>query len=259
MSGEIRVLVVDDEDAARERIRDLLAGHGRGRVVGEAASGAEAVERIRALAPDVVFLDVQMPGGDGFEVIEAIGARQMPVTVFTSGYADFALRAFEAYALDYLHKPFDEARFRTALERAAEAVDARRGKEDPRLEALLSFLHAPGAPRYPQTLAVKAGEQYRFVAVADVDYVEADGNHIRLIVGKAARVLHRSLTDMEERVLDPERFVRIHRSTIVNVSRIASAEPLFHGDLQLTLHDGTRLTCTRRYRARLEERVHFTA
>ena len=257
MTGAIRTLIVDDDALSRERIRTFAATHPALAIVGECADGAEAIRAITGLRPDLVFLDVQMPEVDGFGVVEEVGAANMPVTVFVSAHVEFAIRAFDAYALDYLLKPFDEERFRIAATRAEEAVRARQGRQDPRIEALLAHLKTP--ERYPETLAIKSGGQHRFVPVADIDYIEADGNHIRIIAEKTPRIVNRSLTEMEERVLDPRRFVRIHRSTIVNLSRIAFVEPLFHGDLSVVLRDGTRLTCSRRYRARLQERVHFTS
>jgi two-component system LytT family response regulator len=258
MSDLIRTLVVDDDPLSRTRIRAFLEREDDVEVIGECADGAEAIPLIRADPPDLVFLDVQMPGVDGFGVVEAIGAERMPVTVFASAYVEFALRAFEAYALDYLLKPFDEERFRRTLARAREATRVRRPARDPRLDALVQFLQAPARPEYPQLLAVKSGDQYRFVEVADIDWIEADGNYIRLHMGKQDRLVHKTLTEMEEHLLDPAKFVRIHRSTIVNLSRIAAVEPLFNRELSVALKDGSKLVCSRRYRPRLQERVYFT-
>jgi two-component system LytT family response regulator len=258
MSDPIRTLVVDDDPLSRKRIRTLLEREDDIEVVGECADGAEAIPRIREERPDLVFLDVQMPNVDGFGVVEAIGAEHMPVTVFASAYVEFALRAFEAYALDYLLKPFDEERFSRTLARAREATRSRRSARDPRLDALVQYLQAPARPEYPQLLAVKSGDQYRFVEVADIDWIEADGNYIRLHIGTQDRLVHKTLSEMEEQLLDPAKFVRIHRSTIVNLSRIATVEPLFHRELSVALKDGTRLVCSRRYRPKLQERVHFT-
>jgi two-component system LytT family response regulator len=258
MAELIRTLVVDDDPLSRTRIRTLLERESDIQLVGECADGAEAIPLILGERPELVFLDVQMPGVDGFGVVDAVGAERMPVTVFASAYVEFALRAFEACALDYLLKPFDEERFGRALARAREAARARRSTPDPRLDALMRFLQAPARPEYPQLMAVKSGDQYRFVDVGEIDWIEADGNYIRLHTGKQARLVHRTLQEMEENLLDPAKFVRIHRSTIVNLSRIASVEPLFHRELSVVLKDGTRLVCSRRYRPRLQERVYFT-
>jgi len=258
MTELIRALVVDDDPLSRKRIRGFLEREDDVEVVGECADGAEAIPRIRLERPDLVFLDVQMPGVDGFGVVEAIGPEHMPVTVFASAYVEFALRAFEAYALDYLLKPFDEERFQRTLARARDATRARRPVNDPRLDALVQFLQSPGRPEYPALLAVKSGDQYRFVEVADIDWIEADGNYIRLHMGKQERLVHKTLAEMEERLLDPATFVRIHRSTIVNLSRIATVEPLFNRELSVALKDGTKLVCSRRYRPALQKRVYFT-
>jgi two-component system LytT family response regulator len=257
MSDLIRTLVVDDDALSRNRIRSLLERETDIQLIGECVDGGEAIPRIREEKPDLVFLDVQMPRVDGFGVVEAIGAERMPVTVFASAYVEFALRAFEAFALDYLLKPFDEERFHVTLERAREATLVRRSSRDPRMAAFVDFLQAPQKQEYPDLIAVKSGDQYRFLEVQDIDWIEADGNYARVHVQKQQRLLHKTLTEMEERLLDPARFVRIHRSTIVNLSRISAVEPLFHGELSVILKDGTRLVCSRRFRPKLQERVYF--
>jgi two-component system LytT family response regulator len=257
MSAMIRTLVVDDDALSRGHMRELLEREDDIDIIGECVDGGEAIGRIRADAPDLVFLDVEMPRVDGFGVIDAIGAEKMPVVVFATAHVEFALRAFDAFALDYLLKPFEDERFRHTLARARQAALARRTLTDPRLPALVDFLHAPQKPQYPEQIAVKMGDQFRFVEVKDIDWIEADGNYVRIHVDKSQRLLHKTLTEMEERLLDPARFVRIHRSTIVNLSRIAAAEPTFHGALSVILKNGSRLECSRRFRARLQERVPF--
>ena len=299
----IRVLIVDDDAAARGRARDVVNAEPGLEVVGECADGTTAVALIRAARPDLVLLDVQMPGLDGFGVVSQVGAASMPAVVFTSAYAEFAVRAFEAYALDYVLKPFDDARLRAGLTRARAQVLARRTAasaapaaappevlpepaatptvaapvkapeaaalaegaspwppsfDDPRLPLLLDYLARPARPRYPDALAIRVGAQYAVVRVADVDWIEADGNHARVYVQKRPRLVTKSLSTLERDVLDPERFVRVHRSAIVNVPRVAAVEPGLHGDLDLLLQDGTRVSCSRRYRERLEERLYFT-
>jgi two-component system, LytTR family, response regulator len=259
MSSLMRVLVVDDDPKSRERIRVLLSAQPDVEVIDECEDGSAAVDAIRARRPDIVFLDVQMPKLDGFEVVSMVGPANMPVTVFASAHVDFALRAFEAYALDYLLKPFDDERFASAFKRARGAVEARRGVADPRIEALVRYLDGATKEKFPALIAVKVGDQYRFVGVEEIDYLEADGNYLKIHSGKSVWTIHRSLTDLEARVLDPDRFVRIHRSSIINIARVAYVEALFHGDLSVVMKDGSRLVCTRRYRARLQERVHFTS
>src|SRR5688572_880787 len=203
-----------------------------------------------------------MPRLDGFGVVELVGPEHMPAVVFTSAYAEFAVRAFEAYALDYLLKPFDDARFAAALARARQQVADRRtaafARPDARLVGLADELRRPEPARYPEALAIKSGTEYVVVRAADIDWIEADGNYAKVYVQKRPRLLAKSLTALEHEVLDPDRFLRVHRSAIVNLSRIVSVEPLSHGELTLVLQDGTRVDCSRRYRKRLEERLYFT-
>jgi len=253
----IRTLIVDDDRLSRDHLRELLEDEEDIELIGEAADGKEAIAQIQAETPDLGLLDVQMPHVDAFGVLDAIGAERMPVVVFVTAHEEFALRAFDAFALDYLLKPFEDARFRVALERARTAVHARRSAQDPRMGALVDLIRAPERPEYPELIAVKIGDQFRFLKVKDIDWIEADVNYVRIHVDKSQRLLHKSLTALEERLLDPTRFVRIHRSTIVNVSRIAAVEPTFHGSLSVILKNGTRLDCSRRFRSQLQERVYF--
>lgn len=277
MSDALCVLLVDDDCLARQRLRDLLASHPDVRIAGECADGREAVDALATEAIDLVFLDVQMPHLDGFGVVTEVGAERMPPVVFTSAHSEFAVRAFDAYAIDYLVKPFDDARFQAALDRARQQVRARRrgagtpehtpapgtraAELDARIVGLIQHLEQverPEAKPYPAALAIKGGAQYVVVRVADVDWIEADGNYARLYIQKRPRLLAKSLATLEKDVLDPGVFVRVHRSAIVNTSKIAAVEPLFHGELTLVLHDGTRVDCSRRYRKRLEEKLYFT-
>ena len=233
----VRALIVDDEPLARARIRDLLAADAEVEIAGECGDGVEAVEAIRALAPDLVFLDVQMPERGGFDVVAEIGPDRMPVVVFVTAYDDYALKAFEAHALDYILKPFDEARFRGALSRAKTQVHVARA--------------ARGAPpRHLTRLMVKSGDRFVFVKDDEIDWVEADGNYVRLHVGEAEYLLRETIRGLEAR-LDPERFLRIHRSTIVNLDRVREIHPLFHGEYRVVLADQTKLTLSRGYRDRL--------
>jgi two-component system LytT family response regulator len=257
MSKMIRTLVVDDDLLSRNRLRDLLSREEDVELIGECADGSDAIPIIRDAKPDLVFLDVEMPRMGGFDVVDAIGADKMPAVVFATAHAEFALRAFDALALDYLLKPFDDERFQQTMERARRAAHTRNSERDPRLGALVEFLHAPQKPQYPELIAVKVGDVFRFLEVKDIDWIEADGNYVRVHIDKSQRLLHKTLTEMEERLLDPARFVRIHRSTIVNLSRIGAVEPLFHGALSVILKNGAKLECSRRYRPRLQERVYF--
>jgi two-component system LytT family response regulator len=263
----IRALVVDDDAAARRHVGALLTVHDDIVVAGECADGRDAVSALKQSPIDLVFLDVEMPRLDGFGVLAEVGAESMPPVIFISAYTAYAVRAFEAYALDYLLKPFDDTRFRAALDRARPEVEARRGAQplrehaaalDPRLTALLEHLNRPGPAHYPDALAIKTGEQYVVVRVGDIDWIEADGNYARVYIRGRGRLLTKTLAVLETEVLDPAIFVRVHRSAIVNASKIAGVEPRFHGELTLILGDGSRVPCSRRHRKRLEEKLYFT-
>jgi two-component system LytT family response regulator len=248
---KIRTLIVDDEPLARQRLRRLLEADPDVAVVGESGDGRQAVTDLRELRPDLVFLDVQMPVLDGFGVLEALAGTALPVVIFVTAYDRYALKAFEVHALDYLLKPFDKARFAAALDRAKAQV--RQGSAaalDARLRELLQT--AAGRRPGPERLVVKSGGRIYFVRIGDVDWVEAAGNYVRLHVGKEDHLLRESLTALEKN-LDPGRFVRIHRSTIVNLERVRELQPAFHGDYVIILHDGTELAVSRSCRENLEQ------
>ncbi|NJD11624.1 MAG: response regulator transcription factor [Gemmatimonadetes bacterium] len=246
----VRVLIVDDEPLAREGVRLHLELESDFDVVGEVGSGEEAVARIREQAPDLVFLDVQMPGMDGFGVIEAVGVERMPVTIFVTAYDQFALKAFAAHALDYLLKPYDAERFRSAIERARTQLRARRfGDVEGQLAALLTELR--GQREYLERIVVRSGGRILILRVDDIDWLEAASNYVRIHAGGRQYLLRETMSNLEAR-LDPGRFVRIHRSTMVRLDRVRELEPLFQGDYVLILEDGTRLTSSRGYRDRLQ-------
>lgn len=246
----IRALIVDDEPLARRRIRGLLADADDVEVIAECANGREAIDAIKEAAPDLLFLDIQMPELDGFDVLQAIGVGRVPVVIFVTAYDQFALRAFEAHALDYLLKPFDDERFEAALQRARERIRQQQGGDlDRRLRALLEEVH--GDRGYLQRLVVPAGHRSVFIRTEEIDWIEAERNYIRLHVSGRAYLLRESLSRMES-ALDPNAFCRIHRSTIVNIDRIQSVESLFGGEYLLVLHDGTKLTSGRSYRRTLQ-------
>ena len=255
MSEPIRALIVDDEPAARDTIRGLLARDPAVIVVGECGDGRSALETIREAAPQLVFLDVQMPEMDGFAMLRQLAPSELPVVVFTTAYDQYALQAFEAHALDYLLKPFDDDRFREALGRAKERV--RQGRVDAVSRQLRDLLDGfPDAPevardRYHTRLVVRSGERTVVLAVRDIDWVEADGDAVRIHAARAEYVLRETMKDLERR-LDPSRLVRIHRSTIVNVDRIRELQPYYRAEYVVILHDGTRLKLSRGSRARLE-------
>lgn len=247
----IRTLIVDDEPLARERIRTLLAAEPDVRIIGECADGKSAVTAIRGKSPELLFLDVQMPEMDGFAVLEALRDEPAPVVIFVTAYDRYALRAFDVHAIDYLLKPFDRERFHRALHRAREAIQGDGGEQlSRRLLALLQDVRAE--PRYLQRLVIKSGGRVFFLRVEEIDWIEAAGNYLRLHVGRSEHLLRDTMNRIESQ-LDPEQFLRIHRSTIVNLERVKELQPSFHGDYLVLLHDGRRLTLSRNYRARLQE------
>ena len=249
----IRTLIVDDEPLARERMRTLLGSETDVEVVGEARDGLEAVETILGQSPDLVFLDVQMPGVDGFGVINAIGADRMPTVIFITAYDEYALRAFEVHALDYLLKPFGRERFRETLKHARASLERRRaGDLGRRLLALVNDIK-PEAPKLDR-LVVKSGGRVFFLRTDDLDWIEAAGNYVRLHLGEEAHLFRETMTRMEAR-LDTRRFVRIHRSRIVNTERIKELQPWFNGEYVVVLRNGMRLPLSRGYRDKLQEQL----
>jgi two-component system LytT family response regulator len=248
---KIRTLIVDDEPLARQRLRRLLEADPDIVLLGESGDGQQAVADLRQLRPDLVFLDVQMPVLDGFGVLQALGDTPLPAVIFVTAHDRYALKAFEVHALDYLLKPFDKTRFAAALERAKAQV--RQGSALALNERLQELLQAiPGRRNGPERLMIKSGGRIYFVRLDDVDWIEAAGNYVRLHVGKEDHLLREPLTALEKK-LDPGRFVRIHRSTIVNLERIRELQPAFHGEYIMILQDGTELTVSRSCRDKLGE------
>ncbi|MGO8699074.1 MAG: LytR/AlgR family response regulator transcription factor [Limisphaerales bacterium] len=242
----IRALIVDDEQLARDRLRQLLQNEAEIEIAGECADGREAVAAIKKCRPDLVFLDVQMPELDGFGVLEAVGEENMPAVVFVTAHDRFALRAFEVHAVDYLLKPFDQERFQKALRRAVEQARNRdKNTVRERQSALLADWQS-------SQIAVKsAGSVFR-VKLEDIDWIGSADNYAELHVGAKSHLLRETLGALETR-LAPESFVRISRSAIVNTQRIQELRRLFYGGYEIILHDGTRLTLSRRQRAKLKE------
>jgi two-component system, LytTR family, response regulator len=253
MRVKIRTLIVDDEPLARQRVRTLLAAEKDIELVGEAGNGRDAVAAVRELRPDLMFLDVQMPLLDGFGVLEALGSEHLPAVVFVTAYDRYAVRAFETHALDYLLKPFDRSRFGKALDRARNQVErdhhADTGKQ---LRALLADVYSARQPI--ERLIVKAGGKVSFLRLGEVDYMEAAGNYVRVHVGDEVHLLRETMSHLESR-LKGTRFVRIHRSTIVNLDCIRELQPAFHGDFAVILKSGAELTLSRGYRNKLEEHL----
>jgi two-component system, LytTR family, response regulator len=285
----VRVLIVDDEALARQRVRRMLQSEADVEVVGEAETGPEAVAQIRALEPDLVCLDVQMPGLDGFGVLRELDGAKVPMVLFITAYDEHAQRAFDVHAVDYVLKPVDADRFRAAFDKArkqrANAQAAERlgelletvrrladaaggdgkadGKGDPRGEsrpelrgevsAGASAASGSGG-QYASRILVKADGRMFFVKTTDVDWIEADRNYVKLHVGKDAHTIRDRISHLEE-TLDPRLFARIHRSTIVNLNRVREMQQWFSGDYVVILEDGTRLRLSRHYRDRVEKQV----
>jgi two-component system LytT family response regulator len=249
---KIRVLIVDDETWARRRITTLLKGESDIDVVGECSDGADAICKISELSPDVVFLDVQMPDVSGFEVVEAVGSDRMPLVVFATAYEKYAVQAFDAHALDYLLKPFDEERFCKALNRARRDLQQERTSR----QTLISLLDRL-REGYLQRLVVKSGVRIVFLKAAEIDWFEAAGNYVVIHVGRETHLLRTTMNVLEPK-LDPQQFVRIQRSAIVNLDRIKALHPWKGGEQILVLKDGTELTLGRTFRKNLERLLHNT-
>jgi two-component system, LytTR family, response regulator len=247
-----KVLIVDDERLSRQRIRRLLAFEPEFEIAGECENGSEAIRALSREMPDILFLDVQMPELDGFEVVRAI-EESRPLIIFTSACDEYALRAFDVHAFDYLLKPFDRKRFREALHRAeAQLLKERSESPDTRLVAL--FEQLTGRNKMPDRIAIRNNGRVVFVKIEDIDWVEASDNYVCLHCGKETHILRETMSQLEIR-LDPARFLRVHRSTIVNLDRIKELQPWFRGDYRVILRDGTELTLTKSHREKLESRL----
>lgn len=234
--GKIRALVVDDEPLARRNVVLLLGDDPEIEIVGECGSGKEALSAIHGSSPDLVFLDVQMPECDGFDVLELIGNAPPTAIVFVTAYDQYALRAFEAGALDYLLKPFDDARFRRALERAKQKIGS--AHSSPKIERLI----------------VKSAGEVLFVRTSEIDWIEADDYYARLHLGGRSHLIRRSLADLE-RELDERIFCRVHRSAIVNLERVATLKLNSEGEYNVVLDSGAEIRLSRRYRQNLQSQL----
>lgn len=262
MAPPIRAVIVDDEALAREAVRLRLSEEPDIEVVGEAANGPDAVELVRKLAPDLMFLDIQMPGMDGFEVVEKVASDHLPIVVFVTAHDRYALKAFETHALDYVLKPFTTSRFHAAVDRARMEV-ARAGDYethqrliqvlDERRRARERRAASESSSGYAARLAVKYNQRILLLKTADIDWVESSANYAHLHTSGANYVVRMTMGELERR-LDPERFARIHRSTIVQLDRIKDIVAAWHGDFDVTLHDGTVLRLSRNYRDRVLSR-----
>jgi two-component system LytT family response regulator len=252
-ASRIRAMLVEDEVLARLALRQALASHPEVEIVGECGCGSEALEAVRVLDPDLIFLDIQMPGMDGFELLRALRAEEeLPIVVFVTAFSKHALRAFDAQALDYLLKPLDQGRFDSAMERVKAQWRGRREGAATAPASLASPAGLGPGGGFLERVSVRKGERIRVLRVGEIDWIAAEGNYVRIHAGGAA-FLHRETLSRMEASLDPARFLRIHRGTVVNLDRIKEVTPLFYGDYRLLLADGTPLTLSRRFRERARQ------
>jgi two-component system LytT family response regulator len=262
MAPPIKAVIVDDEALAREAVRLRLSHEPDIEVVGEAANGAAAVDLVRKLEPDLMFLDIQMPGMDGFEVVERVASDHLPIVVFVTAHDRYALKAFETHALDYLLKPFTASRFHDAVDRARlEVAKAGDHETHQRLIEVLDDRRRARERRdgqdsgsgYAVRLAVKHNQRIVLIKVADIDWIESSANYAHLHTQAGSYVVRMTMGELERR-LDPDRFARIHRSTIVQLDRIKEIVGAWHGDFDVTLRDGTVVRLSRNYRDRVLNR-----
>lgn len=262
MSRKIRTLIVDDEPLARRNLRLLLERDRQIEIIGECRNGREAVKAIDTLAPDLIFLDIQMPEMDGFDVLASVGPEQIPAVIFVTAFDQYALKAFEVHALDYLLKPFNDERFAHALKRAKAQLEAREINHLSRkllalLEARETERESASPEEYLTRLMIKVSNRVVLLKVDEIDFIEADGNYAKLHVGSKSHLLREKMNDLEGR-LDPAKFVRIHRSIIVNLDRIKELHPHFNGDYIVVLENGRQLRLSRTRREHLESKLRIS-
>jgi len=249
----LRVMIIDDEPLGRQKIHLLLKDDSTVDVVAESAGGDDAVRQVRALHPDLLFLDVQMPGKDGFAILRELDQEDLPLVVFVTAYDQHAVEAFRVHALDYLLKPFDRERFVEALGRAREQVlQQRNGDAGRRLLNMLGSTPVKDAPI--ERLMLKTGGKIVFLRAEEIDWVEAQGDYVCLHTGQKKHLLREKISELEQQ-LPYRSFIRIHRSTIVNIDRIKEMQPLFYGEYSVVLFDGTRLTLSRSFREKVFQRL----
>jgi len=249
----LRTLIVDDEPLAREGLRVRLTREPDVEIVGEAIDGVAAIDAILALTPDVVFLDVQMPGLGGFDVLERVSETHLPIVIFVTAYDQYALKAFDVHALDYLLKPFSDARFTLAMTRARQALASDADRDtDHRIAALLAArsAQAPPAKPYLVRLPVKDRDRYLLLRIDEITWIEAAQNYVQIHAKRGTFLVRGTMADLETQ-LDPARFARIHRSTLVNLDRVREIKPGWHGDFDVVLDDDTPLKLSRHYRDRV--------
>lgn len=248
---KIRTLIVDDEPLARERVKRFLRDEPDISIIGECGNGTEAISVVESEKPDLVFLDIQMPEKNGFEVIKSLNARSLPTIIFVTAYDQYALQAFDVHAIDYLLKPFNRERLHRAVSRARQNVEHKSlGNFDERLSSLLAGLKSE--KKYLERLVVKSVGRVFFLKVDEIDWIEAAGNYVKLHVGRESHMIRETMNAIESK-LDPDKFLRIHRSTVVHIDRIKELQPMFSGDYAVILRNGTELALSRNYRERFLE------
>jgi two-component system LytT family response regulator len=250
----MKILIVDDEPLARSRIRKMLKSEAHIESIIEATNGGDAIERIRADRPDLIFLDIQMPDMDGFSGLELAGKEilsQIPAIIFVTAFDLYALKAFEFHALDYLLKPFDRERFNEALERARTQINNRQdgSSSDPRILGLLEKITSER--EYLEWVTVKKGERILLLKVSDIHWIEAQGNYVSLKFEKESQMLRETMDKMESQ-LDPRSFIRVHRSTIININQVKELHVWARGEYRVITHSGKAFTLSRGYRSRLD-------
>ena len=247
----IRTMIIDDEPLARERVKRFLRDEDEIEIICECSNGVDAVGAIKEKKPDLVFLDIQMPEKNGFEVIRSLSGKYLPTVVFVTAYDQYALQAFDVHALDYLLKPFTRERLHRAVMRAREQIDGKRfGRIDERLTSLIADLKTE--KKYLERLVVKTTGRVFFLKSDEIDWIEAAGHYVKLHVGRETHMIRETMNGIETK-LDPDRFLRIHRSTVVHIDRIKELHPMFSGDYAVILRDGTELALSRNYRERFVE------
>jgi two-component system, LytTR family, response regulator len=248
---KIRTLIVDDEPLARDRVKRFLRDENDIMILGECGNGKEAIAAIKEQKPDLVFLDIQMPEKNGFEVVKALDLQPMPSIIFVTAYDQYAIQAFDVHALDYLLKPFNRERLHRAVVHARERIEHRNlGDIDERLTSLIADIR--GEKKYLERLVVKSVGRVFFLKTDEIDWIEAAGNYVKLHTGKESHMIRETMNGIEAK-LNPEKFLRIHRSTVVHIDRIKELHPMFSGDYSVILRNGTELALSRNYRERFLE------
>lgn len=249
----IRALIVDDEQLARKRMRSMLDSRSDLQVLAECVNGKEAATAIKQLKPDLVFLDIQMPELDGFELIQSLDPSELPFIVFVTAFSEHAIQAFEINALDYLLKPFDVDRLTKSVERAKQQIHLGQSSDADFDQRMINVIDELKSSAYVERLALKSDGRVHLVPTDDIVWIEAAGNYVRIHLQSRQFLLRETMKSLEHRI-DPTKFIRIHRSTIVNLKYVQSLEPTFHGDYQVMLTDGNSLPLSRKYRAIMRER-----